>query len=184
MNIAWLFAENTLLSPAADVQAIKNVAPIWGSWRTQRGYQTDNVICWDSQQATQLIAQGYSAICNLFVHQSVYDELGKPDRVHVFGGEFVHAVDSHDDIVGMHLVASASDVILMVGFNFTESKNPTESRINYLGLAAQVVKSSPKQQWVMVDHSIDLAKPFEGQENITCDKMKNVLQLLMFNTTE
>jgi hypothetical protein len=29
-----------------------------------------------------------------------------------------------------------------------------------------------------------LAKPFQGQENITCDKMKNVLQLLMFNTTE
>jgi hypothetical protein len=184
MNIAWLFAENTLLPPATDVQAIKNVAPIWGSWRTQRGYQTDNVICWDPTQATQLVAQGYGAICNLFVHQSVYDELGKPDRVRVFGGEFVHAVDSEDDVVGMHLVASAADVILMVGFDFTEPKNSTESRTNYLGLAAQVVQDHPKQQWVMIDHSTELAKPFKGMENITCDRMKNVLQLLMFNTTE
>jgi hypothetical protein len=184
MNIAWLFAENTLLPPATDVQAIKNVAPIWGSWRTQRGYQTDNVICWDPQQAQQLVAQGYGAICNLFIHQSVYDELDKPKGVRVFGGEFVHAVDSHDDVVGMHLVASTADVILMVGFDFVEPKNPTESRTNYLGLTAQVVRDHPKQQWVLIDHSTELAKPFKDQENITCDRMKNVLQLLMFNTTE
>lgn len=184
MNIAWLFAENTLLPPATDVQAIKNVAPIWGSWRTQRGYQTDNVICWDPAQATQLVAQGYSAICNLFVHESVYKELGQPAGVSVFGGEFVHAVYSHDDVVGMHLVASTADVILMVGFDFTEPKTATESHANYLGLAAQVVRDHPRQQWVMVDHSIELAKPFAGLENITCDSMKNVLQLLMFNTTE
>jgi hypothetical protein len=184
MNIAWLFAENTLLPPATDLQAIKNVAPIWGSWRTQRGYQTDNVICWDPVQATQLVAQGYGAICNLFIHQSVYEQLEKPDRVRVFGGEFVHSVDSADDIVGMHLVASAADVILMVGFDFVEPKNSNESRMNYLGLAAQVVQDHPKQQWVMVDHSPELAKPFAGQENITCDRMKNVLQLLMFNTIE
>jgi len=184
MNIAWLFAENTLLPPATDVQAIKNVAPIWGSWRTQRGYQTDNVICWDSEQATQLVSQGYGAICNLFIHQTVYDKLGKPNNVRVFGGEFVHEVDSHDDVVGMHLVASAADVILMVGFDFTEPKNLTESRTNYLGLAAQVVQDHPRQQWVMIDHPTELAKPFVGLENITCDSMKNVLQLLMLNTTE
>jgi hypothetical protein len=184
MNIAWLFAENTLLPPATDVQAIKNVAPIWGSWRTQRGYQTDNVICWDPAQATQLVAQGYSAICNLFVHESVYDELERPQGVRVFGGEFAHAVDSCDDVVGMHLVASDADVILMVGFDFVEPKTPTESRNNYLGLAAQVIQDHPKKQWVMIDHSTELAKPFAGQENITCDRMKNVLQLLMFNTTK
>jgi hypothetical protein len=104
--------------------------------------------------------------------------------VRAFGGEFVHEVDSYDDVVGMHLVANAADVVLMVGFDFTEPKKPTESRINYLGLAAQVIKDYPKQQWVLIDHSTELAEPFAGQENITCDKMKNVLQLLMFNTTE
>jgi hypothetical protein len=142
------------------------------------------VICWDPAQATQLVAQGYGAICNLFIHQSVYEQLEKPNGVRVFGGEFVHAVDSHDDVVGMHLVASAADVILMVGFDFVEPKTPTESRNNYLGLAAQVIQDHPKKQWVMIDHSTELAKPFAGQENITCDQMKNVLQLLMFNTTK
>lgn len=184
MNIAWLFAENTLLPPSTDVQAIKAVAPIWGSWRTQRGYQTDNVICWDSQQATQLVAQGYKEICNLFIPQSVYDQLDRPAGIQAFGGEFVHAVDSEDDIVGMHLLATAADVILMVGFDFAEPKTPTESRTNYLGLAAQVVRDHQRQQWVMVDHSSDLAKPFQDLENITCDSMKNVLQLLKLNTTE
>lgn len=178
MNIAWLFAENTLLPPTTDLQAIKNVAPIWGSWRTQRGYQTDNVVCWNSDQAKQLVAQGYSAICNLFIHQTVYEELNKPSNVRVFGGDFVHDVYSHDDIVGMHLVTSTADIILMVGFDFTEPKKATESHDNYLGLAGQIVKDCPKQQWVLVDHGTKLAKPFEGLENITCDKMQNVLQLL------
>jgi hypothetical protein len=72
----------------------------------------------------------------------------------------------------------------MVGFDFAEPKTPTESRMNYLGLAAQVVQDHPRQQWVMIDHGTELAKPFLGQENITCDRMKNVLQLLMFNTTK
>jgi len=62
MNIAWLFAENTLLPPATDIQAIKDAAPVWGSWRTQRGYQTDNVICWQHDQAVQLVAQVYPAL--------------------------------------------------------------------------------------------------------------------------
>jgi hypothetical protein len=184
MNIAWLFAENTLLPPATDIQAIKDAAPVWGSWRTQRGYQTDNVICWQHDQAVQLVAQGYPAICNLFIHQTVYDELNQPEGVQVFGGEFVHEVDSRDDIVGMHLVSNSSDIVLMIGFDFTEPKLPTQSKTNYLGLAAQVMQDNPKRQWVLVDHPPELAKPFDKLKNITCDKMKNVLQLLMFNTTE
>jgi hypothetical protein len=184
MNIAWLFAENTLLPPTTDLQAIKNAAPVWGSWRTQRGYQTDNVICWEHDQAVQLVAQGYPAICNLFIHQTVYEELNRPAGVQVFGGEFVHDVDSRDDIVGMHLVSNTADIVLMIGFDFTEPKKPTQSRTNYLGLAAQVMQDNPKRQWVLVDHLPELAKPFGELNNITCDKMKNVLQLLMFNTTE
>lgn len=178
MNIAWLFAENTLVPPATDIQAIKDVAPIWGSWRTQRGYQTDNVICCDPQQATQLVAQGYSSICNLFIPQTTYEQLDRPQRIQAFGGEFLHEVDSKDDVVGMHLVASTADIVLMIGFDFGETVNPTESRINYLGLAAQVAKDHSKTQWVMVDHPKELAQTFENFENITCDSLQNVLQLL------
>lgn len=178
MNIAWLFAENTLLPPTADLTAIHDTAPIWGSWRTQRGYQTDNVVCWNSQQATQLVAQGYSSICNLFIHQKVYEQLGQPQRVRAFGGEFVHEVDSQDDIVGMHLVAAVADVVLLVGFDFGPTIEPSESRLNYLGLAAQIINDQSQTQWVLVDHSDKLAEPFRDLSNITCDSMKNVLHLL------
>lgn len=178
MNIAWLFAENTLLPPATDIQAIKNVAPIWGSWRTQRGYKTDNVICWDPDQARQLVIQGYSAICNLFIPQTVYEQLNRPDRVHAFGGEFIHEVDSQDDIVGMHLVASTADIVLMIGFDFGEVDNPTQSKINYLGLASQVMLDNSKRQWVMIDHHAKLAESFSKLDNIACDSMTNVLKML------
>ena len=98
--------------------------------------------------------------------------------------EILYTMCIHMMILSMHLVASTADIILMVGFDFTEPKKATESHDNYLGLAGQIVKDCPKQQWVLVDHGTKLAKPFEGLENITCDKMKNVLQLLMFNTTK
>ena len=178
MNIAWLFAENTVLPPDVDIDQIKDLAPIWGSWRTQRGYKTDNVICHDTVQANKLFSQGYADICNLFLHQTVWEQLNSPANVRRYAGEFHHTVESTDDIVGMHLASSFNTIVLMVGFDFAPKKNPSTARADYLGLAAQVMQSTPKCQWVMVDHVPKLAKPFDGSKNITCDNLKNVLHLL------
>lgn len=180
MNIAWLFAENTLLPPTTPVQAIKDLAPIWGSWRTQRGYQTDNVVCWDIEQALKLVAQGYSKICNLYVPEKIYQQLGKPAGVRAFGGEFDFAVDSVDDIIATHLVASVADVILMVGFDLEAKTKPSPGRNNYIGIMAQAMASSGKQ-WVIVDHHTDLAEPIQKLANTTRDLLPNVLQLLGTN---
>jgi hypothetical protein len=123
MNIAWLFAENTLLPPGVDTQPMRDIAPIWGSWRTQRAYQTDNVVCWDADQAALLIKQGYATVCNLYIPETVYETLDKPPRVNVFGGEFDFVVDSVDDIVAAHLSASVADVIIMIGFDLESKPN-------------------------------------------------------------
>ena len=181
MNIAWLFAENTMLPPTTPVQAIKDQAPIWGSWRTQRGYNTDNVVCWDTEQAAKLVAQGYAKICNLYIPQAVYTQLKSPKGVRAFGGEFDFAVDSVDDIIAAHLVSSVADVVLMVGFDL-ESKS-TERRNNYVGLLAEAIRSSGKQ-WVIVDHHTNLAEPIQNLANITRDLLPNVLQLLGNNNGE
>ena len=181
MNVAWLFAENTMLPPTTPVQAIKNLAPIWGSWRTQRGYNTDNVICWNSEQAAKLVAQGYAKICNLYIPQAVYTQLKEPKGVRAFSGEFDLVVDSVDDIVAVHLVASVADVVLMVGFDL-ESKSTT-SRINYIGLITEAIRASGKQ-WVVVDHHTDLAESIQKLPNITRDILPNVLQLLGNNNGE
>ena len=180
MNIAWLFAENTVLPPTTPVQAIKDLAPIWGSWRTQRSYQSDNVVCWDPDQAEKLVRQGYAKICNLYIPESIYKQLEKPAGVRVFGGGFDFAVDSVDDIIATHLVASVADVILMVGFDLETKAKSSASRNNYIGILAQAISTSGKQ-WVIIDHHTDLAEPIQKLPNITRDLLPNVLQLLSNN---
>lgn len=180
MNIAWLFAENTVLPPTTPVQAIKDLAPIWGSWRTQRSYQSDNVVCWDPDQAEKLVRQGYAKICNLYIPESIYKQLENPAGVRVFGGGFDFAVDSVDDIIATHLVASVADVILMVGFDLEAKTKSSASRNNYIGILAQAISTSGKQ-WVIIDHHTDLAEPIQKLPNITRDLLPNVLQLLSNN---
>ena len=183
MNVAWLFAENTLLPPTTPVQAIKDLAPIWGSWRTQRGYQTDNVVCWDPEQSEKLVQQGYAKICNLYIPEKIYEQLEKPNGVRAFGGDFNFAVDSVDDIIATHLVSSVADVILMVGFDLEAKTKPSPSRTNYIGILAQAIESSGKQ-WVIIDHHTDLAESIQKLANITRDLLPNVLQLLGNNNGE
>jgi hypothetical protein len=159
------------------VQAIKDLAPIWGSWRTQRSYQTDNVVCWNPEQAEKLVRQGYAKICNLYIPEPVYQQLERPKGVRVFGGGFDFSVDSVDDIIATHLVASVADVILMVGFDLEAKTNPSASRNNYIGILAQAIEGRGKQ-WVVIDHHTDLAEPIQKLANITRDLLPNVLQLL------
>jgi len=181
MNIAWIFAENTMLPPTTPVQAIKDLAPVWGSWRTQRGYNTDNVVCWNTEQAAKLVSQGYAKICNLYIPQTVYIQLKEPKGVRAFGGEFDFAVDSVDDIVAVHLVATVADVILMVGFDLETKSTPSGN--NYIGLITEAIRTSGKQ-WVVVDHHTDLAESIQNLPNITRDILPNVLQLLGNNNGE
>jgi hypothetical protein len=177
MNIAWLFAENTILPPTTPVQAIKDLAPIWGSWRTQRSYQTDNAICWDPAQAEKLVRQGYAKICNLYISEKVYVQMDCPAGVQAFGGDINLAVDSVEDIIATWIVGSKADVILMVGFDLEAKPNPTKSRNDYIGILAHAMENSGKQ-WVVIDHHTDLAEPIQKLSNITRDLLPNVLQLL------
>jgi hypothetical protein len=177
MNIAWLFAENIVLPPTTPVQAMRDLAPIWGRWRTQRSYQSDNVVCWDPTQAEKLCRQGYAKICNLYIPETVYQQLERPVGVRAFGGGFDFAVDSVDDIIAAHLVASVADVILMMGFDLETKTTPSLSRTNYIGILAQAIGVSGKQ-WVIIDHHTDLAEPIQKLSNITSDLLPNVLQLL------
>ena len=180
MNLAWLFAENTVLPPTTPVDEMREIAPIWGSWRTQRSYQSDNVVCWDPAQAEKLVRQGYAKICNLYIPELVYKQLDQPTGVRVFSGGFDFSVDSVDDIIATHLVATVADVILMVGFDLEAKTAPATSRNNYIGILAQAMANSDKQ-WVVIDHHTDLAEPIQKLSNITRDLLPNVLQLLSNN---
>jgi hypothetical protein len=135
------------------------------------------VVCWDPTQAEKLVRQGYAKTCNLYIPETVYQQLNRPVSVRVFGGVFDFAVDSVDDIIATHLVASVADVILMMGFDLEAKTKPSASRNNYIGILAQAIGASGKQ-WVIVDHHTDLAEPIQKLSNITSDLLPNVLQLL------
>jgi arabinose-5-phosphate isomerase len=84
---------------------------------------------------------------------------------------FLHAAEAIHGDSGM---IQANDIVLMMGFHL-DSKQPKSP---YLDFVAQTIQTTPKTQWVLVDHESKLAKPFTGLKNITCDKLQNVLQLL------
>ena len=174
MKIAWLFSENTDLGPQVNVKELHNLAPIWGGWRTWRGYGTDNVVCYDANQAQALLEQDYQKVCNLYIHQTAWEKANNPVGIRAFGGEFSIDVEHPDDIVCMHLAASQNQIVLMVGFSLDQKQPVTP----YVELIAQSVKTNPETQWVLIDHVKELSAPFANLKNITCDNMDNVLNLL------
>lgn len=177
MNIAWVLAEHSLLPADVPNDLMRQLAPIWGSWRNIRGFGVDNAICYDSAQSHRLLDQGYADLCNLYVSLEVKKDVENP-RVKVFGGSLDFDIDSRDDIVSLHLAASTNQIVLLIGFDLAEIKNSTQKRQDYLELVYQTMNQYPGVQWVVVDHPQPLWSKLQGLSNITCDSMTNVLNLL------
>ena len=175
MNISWVIAEGYQFDPTINLDTIKNVGPIWGSWTTWRGCGTDNVICNNKAKARGLIDQKFNEGCNFYVSNSLYHELDKPDRVQRYGGSFQHDLQHTDDIVALHWAKTSADIILMLGFDLISIDTNNQ---HYYGPVLSVIKQHPDTQWVLVDHPKDLYKNFQDLSNLTCDSLGNVLQLL------
>jgi len=187
MNISWIFSDTLFLEPEVDLKIIKDVGSIWGSWRTWRAYQTDNVVCHDFQKADELIRRSLQTRCNFYVPNDHYLKLERPAGVMIYEGNFVHDVDHQEEIVAMHLAASVSDIVLLLGFEFgeptTQSDKLQEHRAhNYRHLCKQAIKSNANTQWVLVDHNREIMKDWKDLGNLTKDSLSNVLTLI--NTME
>lgn len=175
LNIGWVIATGFQFDPIVDVDRIKDIGPIWGSWTTWRGCGTDNVICHDRTKAKDLVDNGFQSGCNLYVPESVYQELQRPIGVRPYGGNFEYQVANIEDIVALHLAGSSLDIILMLGFDLYKL-NPNNK--HYYGLILSFVNNNPDIQIVLIDHLPDLDKNFQDRDNLTCDTLGNVLQLL------
>jgi hypothetical protein len=175
MNLTWVFANNYILDPVINNDQIKNIGSTWGSWRTWRTCGTDNVICHDKRKAQELVDQSFQNSCNFFVSRNVSQTLKNASRIKVYDGNFEQVLPNIEDIIAMHLVATSSDIVLLVGFDLAPPATSNDQI--YHGLAIGTFKSYPETQWVLVDHSSEIAKPYQELSNLTCDIMKNVLQL-------
>lgn len=183
MNFAWILSDAIALDPTLDIKTIKQFGSLWGSWRTWRSCQTDNVICHDLAKASDLIKRDFQHQCNFYIPNSFYMNLERPNGVKIYQGEFLHEVDNREEIVALHLAASANDIVLLLGFDFSEPTK-SEDRLlehkahNYRSLVKQVIKSNPKTQWVLIDHPKKVMLDYQDLENLTCDRFESVLQLL------
>lgn len=183
MKISWVISDRAELAPDLDIQNLKNIGSLWGSWRTWRSCQTDNVICHDMKKAEELIKRDFNSRCNFYIPNSVYTNLGRPDGVRLYEGTFAHDVDHHEELVAMHLAASTSDIVLLLGFDLAPKPvNPDrlqEHRAqNYRNLVKHAIKDTPAVQWVVIDHPNDLMIELDNLDNLTQDNLNNVVDML------
>jgi len=183
VNIAWVLADSATFGPEINIERLKQIGSFWGSWRTWRGCETDNVICNDLAKAADLLKRNFQTDCNFYLPNGSYQSLNRPVGVKLYEGTFVHDVDRQDEIVAMHLAAAANDIVLLLGFNLSEpAVNPDkllEHRArNYRGLIRQAMADNSHVQWVLVDHPDPVMKDMANLPNLTVDTMESVLTLV------
>lgn len=184
MKISWILSDLVDLDPAVDLARLKEIGSFWGSWRTWRAYQIDNVVCHDLARAQELIQRALHSVCNFYIPNSMFVTLDRPTGVQIYEGDFAHEVDNKEEIVAMHLAAMNSDIVLLLGFDFSD-KPVSEDRLqahkqrNYTQLTKQVMLDNPNTQWVLIDHEMPLSKDYGQIPNLTSDSLENTLQLLL-----
>ena len=182
MKINWVVASGYQIDPTIDIEKIKNVGAVWGSWTTWRNCGTDNVICSDFSKAKDLITRAFQSVCNFYVPSAHYQELGRPTGIKLYDGQFDQEVDNLDDIVAMHLAARQSDIVLLLGVGFCPPKTVDDAfqahKIkNYHGLMRGIIAKSDAQ-WVAIDCE-EMDKAYQNLENLTVDRLNNVLSSLI-----
>lgn len=183
MRINWIYSATYNPEPEVDIESIKQTGPSWGSWRSWRACNTDNVICHNRPKAIDLVDREFYKNCNFYIPRKHFQEIGRPLGVKFYDGDFLELVDDLEDIVAMHLVASKSDIVLLAGFDLSTQNTPQDRFVqhrlkNRLGLMRSAFVNNPEIQWVLVDHPKEVDKAFSDLSNLTCDVMKNVLNLL------
>ena len=184
MRVAWCVATSYQLDPSLDIDRIKAVGSMWGSWKTWRGCATDNVICHDKTKARELLDRAFQAVCNFYLPRINYEFLQRPLGVKLYEGDYQQQVDEIEDIIALHLAGSAADIVLLLGYDLTplsavEDRLAQHKMVNRHGLIRSTMADGLQTQWVVIDHPGDLDKAYQNIPNLTCDTMQNALQLLI-----
>ena len=183
VKISWVVAADHSLYSTVNVEQIKAVGPVWGSWRTWRAWGTDNVICHQQQKGRELLDRAFQAVCNFYIPRTLYEPLARPVGVRLYDGDFDRELDDIEDIVALHLAGSSNDIVLMVGYDWILPEDVTDrferhKIMNRHGLMRSVISNMVNTQWVAIDCE-HLDKSYQTITNLTCDTMKNALQLLI-----
>lgn len=183
MKISWLLAHGYDAEASAGSHPMKEIGSLWGSWTTWRNCQTDNVISAELDKSQQLLMRAFNAVCNFWINKNHFSALGRPTNVQQFDDNHPEVLDHREDIIAAELVSQRYDLILAVGFNLSNSDLDLDDyekikKSNYNKSMLKIISENPGTQWVFVDHSNKLCDEIKNLENVTCDKMENVLKLL------
>ena len=183
MNINWVLSDSLILDPTISIDQLKNIGSFWGGWRTWRAYATDNVICHNSLKATELLERQFQKMCNLYIPNSLYVTLNRPGGVKLYEGDFMHEVDRQDELAAVHLSATVSDIVLLLGFDLSETeKNPDKllehRALNYRNIFRSAIKENPTVQWLLIDHPGKITPELANLENLSTDTLANVIGML------
>lgn len=183
MNISWVVSSTYQVDPLIEIESLKNVGPIWGSWHTWRNCGTDNVICHDRSKCKELLDRNFQTMCNLHMPMEHYQFLGRPEGIKLYKGDYAQQLDGIEDIVAMHLASQQNDLILMLGFNLflptdVQDRFDTHKIRNRHGLIRGAIQSTPQVQWVCLDHEKDLDKAYQNLPNLSKDTLSNVFNML------
>lgn len=181
LMISWVLADSLVLDPTVDITKLKNIGPLWGSWKTWRSCQTDNVICYDQHQARQLVNRNFQSKCNFYVPSTAMQFLDRPDRIKVFEGQFTEDILFPDEIISMHLASSSSDIVLLYGFDCSSKDHITDKLEKHRWHVQQqlfksCIQNNTHCQWVLVEHDREIGK-FLQELNLNQDKLDNILSV-------
>lgn len=184
MRINWVFSAKFYPGPEIDLEGLRGIGPSWGSDRSWRACETDNVICDDFGRGRELLNRQFQNRCNFYIPRRHFQSFGRPEKVKVYDGEFTEEVTDIEDIVAMHLAASQSDLLLLAGFDLSSIPDDLDRMErhrawNRIGLIRSIIAADPDIQWVAVDHANKLDKRYNDLPNLTRDTMENVLKLLL-----
>jgi hypothetical protein len=92
-------------------------------------------------------------------------------------------LENKEEIIAMHLAASQSDIVLLLGFDWQPRPKNTdrlqEHRAqNYRTLIKQAIAENSQVQWVLIDHPPKLMLELKDLPNLTQDTLDSVLKLL------
>ena len=165
LEVVWLFAadiENQI--PADQLTRCKALAPSWGSYRTWAQCGTNNVICHDSARAEDLVKRAWHAVCNLYIPDSVHQQVPSSRNLWGYDGQLSHAIADPEDIVALHLIPSA-DLICLVGFDLMNDPDRA-------GLVRAAIAHRPNIQFLVATQN---DPEWSELSNLTCDDFANVL---------
>ena len=179
MKICWVIADQAYLDPTVDISQLKNIGPFWGGWRTWRSWNTDNVVCYRSDEAAHLVEKNFHTKCNLYLPATTAEHIQIPPGVRLYQGSFHQEVDQPDEIVSMHLASAHNDIVLLYGFDLRPKNfNEGEAKLkwhNFKNYVKHIFVGNTNVQWVILDHSPDLESELQGIDNIQFDTVANIV---------